>query len=406
MDFTIFYQEQQKLLNRIDLKTKRYLYSLIDFNDRCIGILGQRGIGKTTLMLQYLKDNFKDSQKALYVSLDNPFFANISLYEFAIEFEQLGGEILFLDEIHKYNDWSNHIKSIYDGTRIKVVLSGSSVLKIKNSSADLSRRLIVYSMSNLSFLEYLRLQGIYDSTSYSLEEILKNHVKIASIITKDIKILKYFKDYLKFGCYPFINEGVELYRYKLINIINQILESDLPYVTKINYNNVDKLKKLLYIIAISVPFEPNISKLANAANLSRPTLIEYIYYLESAHIINTLSFKVRGYKKIEKPDKIYLHNSNIMSAVTFESNKGNERETFFINQIKNYYDNKSDFLKEYILLSKDGDFIVDNKYVIEIGGKNKTFRQIKNIINSYIASDDIEIGFGNKIPLYLFGFLY
>ncbi|MDA8273045.1 MAG: AAA family ATPase [Deltaproteobacteria bacterium] len=406
MDLTIFFEEQQKLIRRTSLKNKRYLYEKIKWKDKCIAILGQRGVGKTTLMLQYLKEFYSNSPKALYIAADNPYFKAISLYEFAQQFEKLGGEILFIDEIHKYDDWSSHIKSIYDMTELKIAVSGSSMLKIHKQKADLSRRMKVYRLANLSFREYLEFIGVIKKEPVKLEEILQNHIEIASEISLKIKPLQYFKDYVKFGCYPFIAEGKELYGNKLTGIINQILENDLPYITNIDFSRINKIKKLVYLIAVSAPFSPNITELSRITEISRPTLLEYLYYLELASVINTASYKGRGYGKLEKPDKIFLYNTNIASAITKSPNAGNIRETFFINQLKSFYYDKKDFLNEDILLSKNGDFLIENSLTVEIGGKNKFSTQIKNIKNAYIAADDIEIGFGNKIPLWLFGFLY
>jgi predicted AAA+ superfamily ATPase len=406
MDFNIFFEEQQKLIRNISLKNKRYLYEKIKWGNKCIALLGQRGVGKTTLMLQYLKEFYHDNPKALYISADNPYFKAVSLYEFAQQFEKLGGNVLFIDEIHKYDEWSSHIKSIYDMTDLKVVISGSSMLRIHKQKADLSRRMNVYRLANLSFREYLQFNDVIKFDSITIEDIFKSHIKTASEISSKIKPLQHFNDYIKFGCYPFISEGKELYSNKLTGIINQILENDLPYITNINFSQINKIKKLVYLIAVSVPFSPNIAELARITEISRPTLIEYLYFLELASIINTVSYKGRGYGKLEKPDKIFLYNTNIANAITNNPNIGNIRETFFINQFKSYNYNKKDFIVENILLSKKGDFLIENTYTIEIGGRNKSFEQIKSENNAFIAADDIEIGFRNKVPLWLFGFLY
>lgn len=406
MDFTIFFQEQQKLFSKISLDVKRYLYHKIDWTNKAISIIGQRGVGKTTLLLQYIKENFQYSEKVLYISVDNPYFKTISLYEFAQDFEKQGGEILFLDEIHKYKDWSTHIKSIIDMTSLKVVFSGSSMLQIQKQDADLSRRVIVYKLANLSFREYLYINDILKTDSFLLDDIFKNHIKLALKICENIKPLEHFKEYVKTGCYPFFLEGKDIYHHELINIVNQILESDFPYITNINFSQIDKIKKLVYILSSSVPFTPNISELSKTSDISRPSMSEYLFYLELASIINSVNYKARGYSKIEKPDKLFLYNTNLMYAISKEPNIGNIRETFFVNQIKGYFYNNVSFLDEELLLSKKGDFIIENKYTIEVGGKNKSFEQIKDMENSFIISDNIEIGYKNKIPLWLFGFLY
>ncbi len=406
VSFTVFFEEQQRLLRRLSLENKRYLYDTIDWNNRCSLIIGQRGVGKTTLMLQYLKESYANSSKALYISVDNPYFKNISLYEFATDFEKYGGETLFIDEIHKYKDWSSHIKSIYDSTELKLVISGSSMIQVHTGEADLSRRVRLYRLANLSFREYLEFKKIAKFSSYTIEEVFKNHITIANKILEEIKPLAHFNDYLNHGCYPFMLQGDDNYNHLLMGIINQILEVDLPYSTNINFSQIDKVKKLVYLLSTSVPLKPNISKLATATEVSRPTLLEYIHYLELGSLTNSVNQKARGYGVINKPDKLFMYNTNLMRAISQSSEKGTQRETFFVNQIKSSLYNKASLIDENILLSGQGDFKVLNQYTVEIGGKNKSFEQIKDIPNSFVVADDIEMGFGAKIPLWLFGFLY
>lgn len=406
MSLQMMYENCENLLQRTLLSPKRYLYEKINWDLKSIGILGQRGLGKTTMMLQYIKENYTNTDKALYVSLDNPYMQSTSLIEFAKEFEQYGGEVLFIDEVHKYDDWSTHIKNIYDSLDIKVVFSGSSILQIEKQNADLSRRTIIYHLENLSFREYLDFTGIEKFDSYSIEDILNNHKSIASDIKNKIKPLMYFKEYLQYGSYPFILEDKDTYYQKIVQMINLILETDLPYINKIEMQQIVKLKKLLYMLAINVPFVPNITDIAKATNISRPKVYEYLKHLESAKIINSITSKEKGYSVMSKPEKLFMQNTNISYALTSEINIGSVRESFFVNQIKNYYNSKIKLIDDTIFSSKDGDFLVDNQYIFEVGGKNKSFKQIKDIPNSYVVSDDIEIGFNNKIPLWLFGFLY
>ena len=406
INFTIFFEEQQRVLRRLTLKNRRYLYNQIDWENRCSLIIGQRGVGKTTIMLQYLKEQYSNSSKALYISVDNPYFKNISLYEFATDFEKYGGEILFIDEIHKYKEWSSHIKSIYDSTELKLVISGSSMIQIHSQEADLSRRVRLYRLANLSFREYLEFQDIGKFSSYTLDELFENHITIANDILEQIKPLAYFNDYLNCGCYPFMLEGDDNYNHLLMGIINQILEVDLPYSTNINFSQIDKVKKLVYLLSTSVPLKPNISKLATAVEVSRPTLLEYIHYLELGSLTSSVNQKARGYGVISRPDKLFMYNTNLMRAISQNIDKGTQRETFFVNQIKSSLYNQALLIDENILLSSQGDFKISNRYTVEIGGKNKSFEQIKNIENSFVLSDDIEMGFGSKIPLWLFGFLY
>ncbi len=406
IDFTRFFEEQQRLLNNINLTHKRYLYEQINWSTRCMLIVGQRGVGKTTLMLQHLRQTYINNPKALYISVDNPYFENISLYEFAIEFEKFGGEVLYVDEIHKYKKWSTHIKSIYDSSSLKLIISGSSMIQIHTQEADLSRRVMLYRLANLSFREYLKFKDIADFSAYSIDELFEKHINIASHIAQNIKPLEHFKEYLIYGCYPFMLENSENYNHQLIGIINQILEVDMPYSTNIKHSQIDKIKKLIYLLSTSVPLKPNISKLASAIEVSRPTLMEYIYYLELGSLLNCVNQKARGYGMLNKPDKLYLYNTNLMNTISQNADKGTQRETFFLNQIKSSLYNKSQLIDENVLLPTQGDFKILNRYTIEIGGKNKSFKQIKDTKNAFVVADDIEVGFGNKIPLWLFGMLY
>ena len=398
------YEMQKTLLHRVSLAHKRYLYDKIDWGQRLIGILGQRGQGKTTLMLQYIKEHYDNDSSVLYISLDNPYFQTVSLLEFAQEFAQLGGKILFIDEVHKYKEWSVHIKLIYDMLDVKIVFSGSSILKINKQDGDLSRRSLVYYLENMSFREYLYITDTVDLPTYTLEEVLENHEEIASTITTHIKPIKLFREYMQYGAYPFVLEDRAFYHQRIVQVITLILETDLPYINTIEMAQINKLKKLLYMIAVSVPFVPNLVDLAASTHISRPKIYEYLKYLEDAKIISSLRTREKGYKIMSKPEKIYMNNPNISYALSANSNIGSLRESFFVNQIKNYYGKQ--FLDDTIFVSKVGDFLVKERYLFEVGGKNKSFKQIKDIENSYVVADDIEIGFGNKIPLWLFGFLY
>lgn len=406
MSLQLMYENSNNLLQRTSLTSKRYLYNKINWDLKSIGILGQRGLGKTTMMLQYIKENFNNTDKALYITLDNPYMQSTSLIEFAKEFEQYGGEALFVDEVHKYDNWSTHIKNIYDSLDIRVVFSGSSILQIEKQNADLSRRTIIYHLENLSFREYLEFTGIKRFNVYSIEDILENHKSIANDIKDDIKPLKHFKEYLQFGSYPFILEDKDTYYQRIVQMINLILETDLPYINKIEMQQITKLKKLLYMLAINVPFIPNITDIAKATNISRPKVYEYLQHLESAKIINSVRSKEKGYNVMSKPEKLFMQNTNISYALTSEIDIGSARESFFVNQIKNYYNAQTKLIDDTIFSSNKGDFLVNSKFTFEIGGKNKNFSQIKDVANSYVVSDDIEIGFKNRIPLWLFGFLY
>jgi len=406
MNLQQLFEDQSKLLSRVQLEQKRYLYSSINWKLKSIGILGQRGVGKTTMMLQYIKEHFNGSDEALYISLDNPYFQTISLLDFAKEFEQYGGKILFVDEVHKYSDWSSHIKTIYDLLDLRIVFSGSSILQISKQDSDLSRRTVVYHLENLSFREYISLKYKKTYEAVSLETLLDEHKDIASTISKEIKPLKLFREYLQYGAYPFIIEDKDSYHQKIIEILNLILEVDMPLINNIEVQQIAKLKRLIYLLAVNVPFIPNIKDLSDSTNISRPKVYEYLNYLENAKIINSLHSKAKGYSILRKPEKLFMQNTNITYALTNNIDIGSARESFFVNQIKNYFGSKTQFLDTTIYIANKGDFLVNETYHFEIGGKNKSFKQIKDIPQSYIAADEIEIGHGNKIPLWLFGFLY
>jgi len=402
-----FFAEQARLIRTVGAK-KRYLYDAIDRDLRCVGILGARGTGKTTLMLQMVKEHpAGGSDRALYVSIDSPYFQAHDLFEFARTFHQQGGEVLFIDEVHKYPDWSVHIKSIYDGLPgLRVVFTGSSLLKIAKQKGDLSRRAVIYHLHGMSFREYINFTRHTAFPSFSLEDILKDHQVVAADICRDLKILRFFKQYLQSGYYPFFLEGENYYRLRLREVINHILEVDLPYISGIEIRQIAKIKKLLYMLAVTLPFAPNIVKLSEATEISRPKLYEYLEHLQDSKLLNLLRRQGRGYAILTKPDKIYLENGNLMHAIAEEMNAGTLRELFFVNQLRNAFSNHPALIDATVELTERGDFFVKSAYTFEIGGKAKTYDQIKDISNSFIAADDIETGFGNKIPLWLFGFLY
>ena len=401
-----FFNEQHRLIASLSA-VKRYLYSSIDWNERCIGILGARGTGKTTLMLQHVRERYGDSDRALYISVDSPYFQAHNLFEFAREFHQFGGELLLVDEIHKYPDWAVDIKAIYDSfPKLNVLFSGSSLLQISKQKADLSRRAIIFNLHGLSFREYLNFTENKAYNAYSLEDILAEHRQIAETICSEITVRKLFRDYQQIGYYPFFMESTGSYLFRLREVINHILEVDLPLVNRIEARQLSKLKKLLYLLATSVPFTPNISKLAEATDISRPRLYEYLENLQDARLLNLVRSQGRGYEVLTKPDKIYLENSNLMYAIADNVNTGALRELFFVNQLRNASALHPELIENTIELSSKGDFIVKSQYIFEIGGKGKGFEQISGVEKSFVVADDIETGFQNKIPLWLFGFLY
>ncbi len=401
-----FFREQHRLIESLS-EVKRYLYSRVDWNERCIGILGARGTGKTTLMLQHVRERYGISDRALYISVDSPYFQAHNLFEFAREFHQFGGELLLVDEMHKYPDWAIDIKAIYDSfPKLKVVFSASSLLQISKQKADLSRRAIIFNLHGLSFREYVNFSGNKEYPVCSLEEILAGHRQIAETLCGEITVRKLFRDYQQIGYYPFFLESPGTYLFRLREVINHILEVDLPLVNRIEARQISKLKKLLYLLATSVPFIPNISKLAEATDISRPRLYEYLENLQDARLLNLMRSQGRGYEVLTRPDKIYLENSNLMYAISENVNTGALRELFFVNQLRNASALHPGIVENTIELSAQGDFIVKSEYTFEIGGKGKGFNQISGVEKSFVVADDIETGFGNKIPLWLFGFLY
>jgi len=388
-----------RLINETDLGFIRYNIDELPWEDKLIGIKGARGVGKTTLFLQYIKREYGLSEKALYVSLDDLYFTEHKLVDLAEDFVALGGEHLFLDEVHKYPNWSVELKNIYDYYKnLKVSFTGSSLLEILNSRSDLSRRALVYEMKGLSFREYLNLYHDRGFKAYSLTDILENHVEIALEIGRKIKPLKYFPGYLKYGYFPFYDGHWDKYSKRLQEILNMIIEMELPMLRRTEVSIIPKIKHLLYIISMNVPFQPNISSLAGKIEVTRRTILEYLNYLHDAKVLNALYKDSVGVSLLKKPDKLYLENTNYSYAIGYEEpNLGNLRETFFYNQLSESHK---------LNLADEGDFLVDQKYTFEVGGKHKVFTQIANLKNSYIAADNMEFGDGHKIPLWLFGFLY
>ena len=370
----------------------------IDWNNRFIGIKGSRGVGKTTLLLQYIRLNFKPDSRVLYVSLDNLYFLDNKLYDLVYDFYKKGGEFIGIDEVHKYTNWAIEIKNIYDDMpNLKLAFTGSSLLHINQAKADLSRRVVMYTMPGLSFREFLQFETKIDFNAYSLKEIVENHIAISIDITQKIKPLKYFNDYLNNGYYPFYLENKKSFHQKLSETILTVLEVDIPQQALIQTSNITLLKKLLAVISNSVPFKPNMNALSQRTGISLNTMKGYLKLLNEAQLIQSLYVEDKGINSLGKPEKIYLNNSNLMFNLSTDAEIGNIRETFFLNQLSHKYKVNS---------SKNVDFFVDKEYLFELGGKNKTAEQIKNLNLAYLVKDDIEIGADKNIPLWLFGFLY
>jgi len=376
---------------------KRYFYKHVDFNDKMVGILGSRGVGKTTFILQYLKELDIPRSKKLYFSADSILLSSHSLYDIADEFSKMGGRVLAIDEIHKYKNFEHELKEIYDFLDLKVIFSGSSALQLEHKKADLSRRAVLYRLHGLSFREFLELKLGLNFSSYTLEEILDNHIDIAYEISEQIKPFEYFREYLDSGYFPYYFENPKSYGLKLEATVNTIIESDLPIIFNIEPQRIQKLKQLISLLCSSDPYELNITNLAQKIEMNRTTLYQYIHYLTMGNLLYSLRAKTRGDSIFSKPSKLYLNNSNLTHYYCPKSEIGTIREQFFASMLR---------VDHELSYPTKGDFIVDELYTFEVGGKNKGFKQIAGVNNSFVASDDIEVGFGAKIPLWLFGFLY
>lgn len=381
---------------RLDLTSVNYVRSFhetINWKNRLIGILGQKGVGKSTMILQHIKlyDNIEES---LYVQADDFYFAGHRIYDLAFAFFQRGGKKLYIDEIHKYSGWTTEIKMIYDQLPLlQVVYSGSSILDLKKGGkADLSRRTIEYTMPVLSFREYLNISQGWSLKSSSLEEILNGKVDFPY---GKYRPVKYYQEYLRCGCYPYFTE--EDFLIKLKQAINATVEDDIPKYAEMTVASAVKLKKLMYMLAQSVPYKPNHTILARDLDISRNILPDYIEYLEKSGLFNTLREKSIGDGILQKVEKLYLDNSNIIYALGLDkSDEGTIRETMFLTWMKERYQVRS---------SKISDFEIDG-ITFEVGGKNKKGKQLKEAAMGYIVKDNIEYVAGKNIPIWMFGFIY
>ena len=382
----------------VQTENVRSFISTIDWTNRFIGIKGSRGVGKTTLLLQYIRLHFKADNSVLYISLDHLFFLENKLYDLAAVFYKKGGVFLAIDEVHRYKNWAIELKNIYDDMPdLRVAFTGPSLLHLNKSKADLSRRVIMYSMPGLSFREFLHFETAIEFKSFTLDQLLKDHIAIAIQIKQRIKPLQYFNDYLNFGYYPYYIENRRSFHQKLSETILTVLEVDIPQYALIQISNIEYLKKLLAIISNSVPFKPNMNSLSERTGISLNTMKLYLKLLNDAELLQLLYVENKGINSLNKPEKIYLNNSNLMNNLSVDANIGNSRETFFFNQVSK---------QSKVKASKNTDFYVNDTYSFEIGGRSKSKRQIKNLQNAFVVKDDINIGSENVIPLWLFGFLY
>lgn len=389
-----------RLLNHITMRFQRSIMAEINWDSRLIGIRGARGVGKTTLLLQHIKKTYAGNPaKALYASLDHLYFTRHTLLELAEEFHSQGGVCLCLDEVHKYEGWSREIKNIYDGfPDLKIVFTGSSLLNILNAEADLSRRCVSYDMQGLSFREYLAFKDNVELPVLLLPDLLQHPLEASLDIVSQCKPLKHFNSYLQGGYYPFFMEPNIDYLTQVQKVVNMILEIELPMLSNVDIGNVRKLRSLLSVLSSTVPYTVDISKMAKTAELNRNTIISYLAHLGRAKLLNLLYSDSVNIKRMQKPDKIYMENTNLLHALSLAPvESGTERETFFVNQLA---------YRHQVEYSGQADFFIDGQYTIEVGGPSKDGKQISGIGSSFIASDNIEYALGNKLPLWLFGFLY
>jgi len=387
---------QREFIKRTKQKYERYLFEEVNFDNKLLGIIGARGVGKTTFLIQYLKKSPLSFREKLYISAD--VVGIDSLFDIAFEFYKEGGKLIIFDEVHKYANFEQELKNIYDMLDLQVIFSGSSALKLDNAKADLSRRAMMYQMQGLSFREFLEIRNDIKLPTFTLEEILKDHINIADELLIEFDLYNEWKEYLIYGYYPFYFENKDEYLIKLTNTINTVIESDIPSIFSIEYSNIVLLKKLVTLICKSNPYKPNMKTLLEKMDMKNDynRLYKYMYYLHQGKIINIVKSKSRGDSIFTKPEKLYLNNTNLHYAYCNNAEIGTIREVFF-NSMLFRYD---------VQIPQKGDFLVNQIYIFEIGGKNKTKKQIKNVENSYIVSDDIEVGKERKIPLWLFGFLY
>lgn len=388
----------QRRLRSVPRNFTRSLAKDIAWDDRLIGIRGARGTGKTTLLLQRILNARQEGANCLYASLDHLWFTNHSLEELAEYHVQHNGTHLYLDEIHHLDHWQTALKNLYDDfPNLNIVYTGSSLLKIDATAGDLSRRQLLYTLPNLSFREYLELEAGLKSPVYSLDELLAEHTNIAPNLISQFSLGTMFEKYLKSGCYPFYKEVKSGFVLRLQQIVNQVLESDYPALENITTSTIWKTKRMLQVLAENVPQTPNQIQLCAELETDRNQLLKMLDALSRAGLLGLLSKKTKNLKHLEWPEKILMHNTNLMYALGASVNEGTLRETFFLNQLCAHHTVNS---------YEKGDFLVDGKYLFEVGGRRKSFQQIKDIPDSFLAVDDLEIGHGNRIPLWLFGFMY
>ncbi len=392
----ILRQTSAMILARQQPAYRRFLHNRVDFGEQLIGIKGARGCGKTTLLLQYAQTCGLENARMLYLACDHPAMVDVSLYELAQTFYQEGGQLLLIDEIHKSKGFAAHLKAIRDTFDLQVIFSGSSALRLEHELADLSRRAVVHELPVLSLREFMEIETGLVFTPHSLPEILADHPNIAASIMQHLRPIEQFRKYLQYGAYPFYRESLDNYTSKLLEVVNLTIDSDLASLYSIDPGKLGKLKKLLYMLCSTDPVELNISKLSAGVGTSWPTLARYLESMGAGSLVHVVRGG-SGMRTVNKPGKLLLDNTNLFYALCANPNIGSIRESFFVSQLSyghqvHYHDK--------------GDFLVDDRWVFEIGGAGKTLKQLAKHPDGYAAVDDVVIGDGRRIPLWLLGVMY
>ena len=395
------FQLQEQLLGLTPMEIVRECAFKINWDSQLVAIRGPKGVGKSTIIRQYIKQHYApNDQSALYCSLDANYFVDHSILDLVEQFYRIGGKHLFLDEVHKYSNWSREIKEIYDYyPDLRVVISGSSLLSLMQGDADLSRRCINYDIQGLSFREYLHFYEGIELPVCTMEELVSNTHPFVAQVYKHCKPMAYFDKYLHYGYFPYYRNNPVEYYAAVSNVVRYIIEDELPRICKVDLSNTRKIRALMNILASSEPYEVDITRMSVQSGLQRPTILAYLKYLSDAKLIHLLYSDLVNVKKLQKPDKIYIEDSNMLCALASRPVKeGTMRETFAISHLS--VGHEVEYGKQH------GDFVVDGRYTFEVGGASKNFKQIADIPNSFILADDMDYPLGNKLPLWLIGFLY
>jgi len=397
------YERHDAYISQTPTEFVREIMNEIHWDSRLIIIKGPKGVGKSTLMLQYIKMNFQsDDRSVLYCSADSSYFATHTIIDTINHFTRHGGKSIFIDEIHKYDNWSREIKEAYDLHKdLHIVISGSSLIELNNGDADLSRRAVPYNMSGLSFREFLWFDAGILFDKVSLDSLLSTPNQLCTLVTSKCKPLQYFSRYMQCGYYPFYFEEKQVIYIKIEGMLDYVINSELTINRGLEVGNIRKVKSLLQLLSQMVPYEVDIKKLSGAVGIERTTVLKYLSYLEEAKLIRRLFTDLNSVTSLQKPDKILLDNPNILYTLSdSKPETGTVREAFFCNQMA------ASGHKTAYCGQTGGDYRIDDKYVFEIGGRSKDFSQIQGVENGYLAVDDIESATGRKIPLWAFGFLY